>query len=330
MIAAKPHKEYEEQLHLLLSRGMLIADHERAIRKLTQVGYYRLSGFWYTSRVIVTGNDGLSYRTDQFLAGTTFEHSYDLYLFDKKLRLLMLDALERIEIHVRSVIAHEVGRRDPLAYRNAAYINPRFTSGHASRFDEWCEKQEKKIRDSRDECILWHRNQGKEIPFWVAVETWDFGQMSKYYSMLNGGLQSKVIRRFGLDNKQTFAKWLNGLNLLRNRCAHHARIWNRKYIPLAVPQTDYFNSLKLEDFEKERLYGLICVIWYLVKRIGPSSNWLRQLAEHIDSKPNMPGCAYHAMGIRGTAFPRDKFGPDLGLLDAVNEPLSDSSDGQFS
>lgn len=325
MIAAKPHKEYAEQLHLLLSRGMQIADHDRAIRKLMQVGYYRLSGFWYTSRLISSGDDGLSYRTDNFLPGTTFEFSYDLYLFDKKLRLLMLDALERIEIHVRSVIAHEVGKIDPLAYQKTSFINPRFTSKENNTFNYWQQKLDKKIKESRDECILWHIEQNKEIPFWVAVETWDFGQMSKYYSMLNGGLQDKVIRRFGVNNKRVFAKWLNGLNLLRNRCAHHSRIWNRKYIPLTMPKIDYFDSLSLGELEKERLYGLICVIWYLVKRIGPSSNWLRQVADLIDKKPKMPGCEYAAMGIRSKAFPRDKFGSDLGFVNAVNEPLNQLS-----
>lgn len=323
MIAAKPHKEYAEQLRLLLSRGMQIADHDRAIRKLMQVGYYRLSGFWYSSRVITTGDNGLSYRTDNFLPGTTFESSYDLYLFDKKLRLLMLDALERIEIHVRSVIAHEIGKIDPLAYRKKSFINPIFISERNDAFIKWQQKLNTKVRESRDECILWHLEKNKEIPFWVAVETWDFGQMSKYYSMLKGMYQDKIIRRFDLNNKQMFSRWLRNLNLLRNRCAHHARIWNRQYPTLpAMPSIDYFNSLSLDGLENDRLYGLICIIWYLVKRIGPSSNWLRQVADLIDTKPNMPGCEYTAMGIRGKAFPRNKFGTDLGFVNAVNDPLN--------
>lgn len=221
MIAAKPHKEYRQQLELLLSRGMVIHDSQRAMRKLSQVGYYRLSGFWYTSRIICTSDEGLSFRSDDFLPGTSFEQAYDLYLFDKKLRMLMMDALERIEIHIRSVIAHEVGRYDPLAYRKESYINQRLLNdgrnGKPSTFEKWRNKLDLKIQDSRDECIMWHLSQQKEIPFWVAVETWDFGQMSKYYAMLNGGMQAKIIKRLQLDNKQTLTKWLQCLNLLRNR-----------------------------------------------------------------------------------------------------------------
>ncbi|HFD6681927.1 TPA: Abi family protein [Providencia alcalifaciens] len=322
MIAAKPHKEYAEQLDLLLERGMQIADRDRAIKKLTQVGYYRLSGFWYVSRVIVTGDDGLSRRTDQFLAGTTFENAYDLYLFDKKLRLLMLDALERIEIHIRSVIAHEMGRHDPLAYSNSSYINPKFTMGSKNKFKDWMIQQRKKINDSRDDCIIWHLKENKEIPFWVVVETWDFGQMSVYYEMLKGKMQDKIISRFEVDNKRLFATWLKRLNLLRNRCAHHSRIWNKTHHPLGFLANDYFEDVIITRNANERLYGMICIIWFLLKKIAPNSTWLRQVADLIDSKPNMPGCEFLHMGLPSTGFPREAFGSDLGFVIASNEDIA--------
>ncbi|MGJ3444859.1 Abi family protein [Enterobacter sp. PTB] len=332
MIAAKPHKEYPQQLELLLSRGMLIhdRDRDRAMRKLSQVGYYRLSGFWYTSRILQANDAGLSFRSENFLPGTSFEQAYDLYLFDKKLRLLMMDALERIEIHIRSIIAHEVGRHDPLAYRKKSYINQRFLNdgkkGELSTFEKWLNKLDNKIKESRDDCITWHRNQQKEIPFWVVVESWDFGQMSKYYAMLNGGMQSKIIKRLQLDNQQTLTKWLQCLNLLRNRCAHHSRIWNRKHASVPIPQSDFFSKLKIEDNESERLYSAICIIWYLVKKIGPSSTWLRQIADHFDKKPNMPGCSYDSMGVPKSGFPRTRFGDALGFVSADNDPVHQESE----
>ncbi|ENR8304774.1 Abi family protein [Escherichia coli] len=323
MIAAKPHKEYSEQLEILLSRGMVIKDCERAMRKLSQVGYYRLSGFWYTSRIIRCNDEGLSFRSDEFLPGTTFEQAYDLYLFDKKLRMLMMDALERIEIHIRSIIAHELGRYDPLAYRKESYINKRYLNdGNPSTFTKWQRKLDQKIKDCRDECILWHLSQGKEIPFWVVVETWDFGQMSKYYAMLNGGIQTKIIKRLKIDNKQTLAKWLQCLNLLRNRCAHHSRIWNRKHARIPIPNTTFFNSLKIDDPASKRIYSAICVIWYLVKMIGPNSTWIRQVADLFDKKPNMPGCTYSSMGVPKSGFPRERFGYSLGFVCAENDPIA--------
>ncbi len=85
---------------------MNITDRNHAIRKIAQVGYYRLSGFWYPCRIPRNTTDNISIRTDNFRPGVRFEAIYDLYLFDKRLRLQIIDALERIEVFVRSVIAH--------------------------------------------------------------------------------------------------------------------------------------------------------------------------------------------------------------------------------
>ncbi|AVF37192.1 Abi family protein [Rahnella sikkimica] len=322
MIAAKPHKEYEEQIQMLLERGMEIGDQVRAIRKLSQVGYYRLSGFWYTSKIIVSSDDGYSYRSDKFLENTNFEDAYKLYLFDKKLRLLMMDALERIEIHIRSVIAHEVGRGSPLAYLNDNAINPRYLSsrqGELSSYGKWLRKQEQKISESRDECIAWHKQEDKEIPFWVAVETWDFGQMSKYYSMLKGNWQDKIIQRLGVDNRRVFEQWLVALNILRNRCAHHSRIWNRKHNPLPKLENEYFNTKNLNDNAKERIFMDILILWFLVKKIGPNSTWLKQVADHIDTKPVLPGCPYTSMGISSAGFPRHLFNDEFANGPVAND-----------
>ena len=58
------------------------------------------------------------------MPGTSFDGIIELYLFDKKLRLSVLDAVERIEVHLRTVIAHELGRLDPVANEQASFINP--------------------------------------------------------------------------------------------------------------------------------------------------------------------------------------------------------------
>jgi abortive infection bacteriophage resistance protein len=119
LIPPKEFKHYEELVDILSQRGMHIEDGERAKRKLAQVGYYRLSGFWYPARVIERDEQGTAIecphlkhpkRLNEFLPNTNFNDVCNLYLLDKKLRIAMLDGLERIEIYVRSVIAHELGR----------------------------------------------------------------------------------------------------------------------------------------------------------------------------------------------------------------------------
>ncbi|MBI5557208.1 MAG: Abi family protein [Deltaproteobacteria bacterium] len=153
----KPHKTYSELVSLLKQRGMTVPDEERAKRKLAQIGYYRLSGFWYPCRKGKVDESGEyvrdmvtkhPVREDDFQDGTNFTDIIEMYLFDKKLRQLMLDAIERVEIHVRSVIAHEVGRFDPMAYQKESFINPKILRDTKDRegnvinyWQEWAKKQ---------------------------------------------------------------------------------------------------------------------------------------------------------------------------------------------
>lgn len=300
-------------------------DEKRAERKLAQIGYYRLSGFWYPCRkgkVDDSGEyvkdpvTGMPVREDFFQGGVNFDEIIKLYLFDKKLRQLMLDAIERVEIHIRSVIAHEIGRFDPLAYEDDAFINPKVLKPKKknneiaiSIWQEWFEKHKCLIARSKEDCIAWHKKNNKSIPFWVAVEAWDFGVMSKYFSNLKGKYQDKICERVGVPNKKILAGWLDTLNILRNRCAHHSRIWNWSSAnAIKVFDVEYFNRLDLDLNARKRCYGLICILWYLVKKIGPSSTWINDVAVLIDNKPAISCCPYSAMGLPGTSgFPRSKF-----------------------
>lgn len=79
--------------------------------------------------------------------------------------------------------------------------------------------------------------------------------------------------------------------------------------PLPVLSDDaYFQKLKLDVNAATRLYGLIAVIWYLVKAIGSNSQWIQHVADVIDAKPQLPGCPFSAMGLADeTGFPRSLF-----------------------
>lgn len=322
----KPHKTYSELVDILKQRGMIIPDEERAERKLSQIGYYRLSGFWYPCRIGRVDAKGeyvkdrltkLPIREDNLQENTSFTDVTDLYLFDKKLRLLMMDAIERIEIHVRSVIAHELGRVDPLAYENTAFINPKIlkdrvdkNTGDVTNFwQDWDNKQKDLIKKSKEDCICWHNKNNRSIPIWVAVETWDFGIMSKYFQNLKGRYQEKICKRLEVPNKKHFQGWLQAINELRNQCAHHSRIWNRSSSNALKPLDNaYFSNLNLDQESTKRIYGKICILWYLVKKIGPNSDWIRTVANVIDSKPKNPCWPYSAMGFsEESGFPRDKF-----------------------
>lgn len=135
-------------------------------------------------------------RADDFQDNINFDDITKLYLFDKKLRQLLMDAIERIEIHVRSIIAHELGRLDPLAYQKECYINPnvmkekkRGDNCNYSLWDEWTVVQRARVLKSKEDCIVWHKKRNRKIPFWVVIGCWDFGLMSKFLPSASSLLQ---------------------------------------------------------------------------------------------------------------------------------------------
>lgn len=77
----KPYKTIAEQIDLLRSRKMIIDDQSLAEQWLQTVGYYRLSGYWYTRRVMNPPGSP-TYRGDDFMPDTKFSDIAKLYEFD--------------------------------------------------------------------------------------------------------------------------------------------------------------------------------------------------------------------------------------------------------
>jgi abortive infection bacteriophage resistance protein len=83
----------EQCCEILKKRGLIISDQDRAIKYLTNVGYFRLTGYMFH----LQSNDG----KHNFIEGTNFDDIIKFYQFDKKLRGVISEYLERIEICLR-------------------------------------------------------------------------------------------------------------------------------------------------------------------------------------------------------------------------------------
>src|SRR5574344_326837 len=102
----KPPLTYEKQVELLLSRGLIVTDRKRAERHLANISYYRLSAYMLPYK---KKEDGII--IDAFKEGTTWDDIYDLYVFDRKLRLLVFDAIERLEVAIRTQIIYQLSHK---------------------------------------------------------------------------------------------------------------------------------------------------------------------------------------------------------------------------
>ena len=162
----KNWKTFREQLELLKSRGLRVENEKRALDYLERIGYYRLSGYAYPLRQKEANNP--TRYSDTFPPEISFEHILQLYIFDKKLRLLALDALERIEVALRVDVSYNLGAQDPLAHHDPKYFDPKFD--HAGWFEQY-EKLLERAAKANSAIVKHHQHKyGGALPIWAASE----------------------------------------------------------------------------------------------------------------------------------------------------------------
>ncbi|UUC91578.1 Abi family protein [Comamonas sp. C11] len=309
----KPWLSVADQLAQLQARGMDIGDPEKAAEYLERIGYYRLSGYWYDMRKwqpVQGGRRGERLVLDQFKQGTCLRDVADLYVFDKRLRMLALDALERIEIALRVDLSHRLGQKGAFSYQDATLFHPNFAqvpkrSGR-TQHEDWLSKHDELIRRSREKFIDHYRTKyGLPLAIWVACEVWDFGCMSVLFSGLASAEQDQIAQGYGLPvgSGQVFASWLRSLNYLRNVCAHHSRLWNRNVVDQPrLPRSGTVAVLDAFQGQPQliaRPFLLLCICHHLMQHINPRSSWSRRLHELLKEFPDLRhvGLTLQGMGV---------------------------------
>lgn len=269
-------KSFNEQLELLKSRGMVVKDEKKALGYLKSLGYYRLSGYLYSFRQIDPHCPKT--RLDQFIPNSQFEDVKALYMFDKKLRQLALDALERIEIALRVNIAYELGKYDPLVYQKSQYFEPHFDH------QKWLNKYQNLVkRDEENSFVKHNLEHYGDLPIWAASEIWDFGTMSMLYKGMLAKDKERIAKIYHLKDGKHLQTHLHAFNFIRNVSAHHGRLWNKPIIFKA-------NLKGLQDEQWKQLnaaqpFVYFCLMKRMLDVICPHSTWGERFLKVLDEFP---------------------------------------------
>ena len=217
--------------------------------------------------------------------------------FDKQLRLLCLQALESIEMSVRTSIAHTLGRISPIAHLNKDNFDQRFVESKNGQwgYDKWLSKYHEQInRAKKSPFIEHHHNNYQYLPIWVGIEVLDFGSISVLYTGLKGRQQQQISKSYGINNAKVFASWLRSLNYIRNICAHHGRLWNVNIDVIAQIDKDVPS---LQDLDNKRIYFYLTMMRYLLKIISQSSIWEADLDKLLSQFPALQNKAISLTGL---------------------------------
>lgn len=278
----KEWKSLDDQLDILSQRGMQFDDPLEARAALERYGYYRLSGYFYPFR-----KEGSGTIADEFEDETHFSNIIKLYEFDRNLRLLALDALERIEVRLQTDIAHLLGQHDPCAHKIKTIFDGRFVSrklrSGETRFEEWQTRFEGLINRSANKKFVQHNlEKYGEMPIWVAILIWDFGTLSHLFAGMKNSDQTKIAAKYGLPSGKYLKEWIRSFSYIRNISAHQERLWNNSISDISsVPP----HFLKLKRLNAHRPFLYFCLMRKMLNIISPNSNWSDQFINLIESFP---------------------------------------------
>lgn len=300
----------EEQIALLRSRGLRVDNEARAISYLQEISYYRLSAYFLPYQVV----------KDKFEESVTFEQIAKTYSFDRELRLLIFDCIERIEVAIRTQIIYQMAHRygDSHWQDNDLIFKPPFLDKFGntiSPFDDLQNNINKAINLKTKETFIEHYintySNPVNPPSWMCLELLTIGELSRLYKGIRKHEDQKLISNFFDVHPEVFISWLHTITYVRNICAHHSRLWNRDLAVspklLLKPKGDWISK----PFENtKRVFYFLCVLRYLMQRANPRNSMGDKLNALLEKYPTIP------IGFLG--IPSDGKGK---LLDWNNEPL---------
>jgi len=285
----KPPLTIAEQANLLLHRGMT-GDRSTMMRQLAVVNYYRLSGYCYT----------FQNPDETFHPGTTFDLVWNTYAFDRRLRLLVMDAIERIEVAVGSLSAYShAHRHGAFGYADDASTLPNMNARKRASFLERVSEQTERSRDTFvDHFKKTYGDKHGFLPVWMAVEIMSFSTAMNFFAGAENNVKEYVASRFAIPHV-VLESWLLTFSATRNICAHHGRLWNREIgtkpkIPRLPRYPDWHHPVRIGN---RRTFAILTICRYCLKQVAPQSGCIDRLEALLDEFPTIP--------LENMGFPTD-------------------------
>lgn len=213
---------------------------------------------------------------------------------------------------IRALLGHELGRTDPCARLDAELLGP--TARQGDRYPRWLEKYQRELNWSREDFVKHHDlKYGGRLPVWAAVEIIDWGSLMRLYNFAPAGVREDVADSCGFSPSQ-LASWLKSLNVVRNTCAHHSRLFNRvNTLTPKIPPVGRHADLDASAADWSRTFGQLTLAQFLSDRLGLGrSSLLRAVLKAIQQFRPCPSRTWTSLT---TGSPAVRSGPD----EAVSE-----------
>ena len=291
-MANKASRSIRDQIELLKQRGMIIHDQKAAALHLSCISYYRLKGYWWEMQCDKDRH--------LFAEGACFEAVIAHYLFDKELRLILFDAIESIEIALRTKMIYHLSQSyGGLFYTDSSlFVDESLYRQHLRDLkEEFMRSGEVFAKEYKRKYGIWERGccvaLAEQPDAWIVFEVATFGTLSKMYKNLRHQLseKSRIANDFGLNRHNELSSWLEAISYLRNIVAHHSRVWSRNMVkrPMEIkkPKGTWL-SRPLPEAGKKKPYFIITAMLYLCNAIHTGGTYKQKILALIKKNPEIP------------------------------------------
>lgn len=267
------HLEFNEQIQLFKDRNMTFKDELNAIQKLQHINYYKIKEF---AEPFCTKKEGLL-----DYSNISFEYVLKRYYNDKHLRMNLFDAIENIEVSIKTNLSHVLGSGKMGAYGYLKF----FSWCNRNEYCTYCLRDKEKefktkftkylTTTTNNEIKRKIRNSNFEFPpVWLMVNILTFGDLVKIIELLSTSKLKKLANVYGITGEELLS-WLKTLNLVRNLCAHNSNIIDLKLKTTPKIHEKWKDILYVTKSDKytNRLASVLCIINTLVGKINPNYNF---------------------------------------------------------
>ena len=274
----KTYASPTQLVSLLRSRGLAIRDEARAKEYLRHIGYYRFSAYLFP--LLTTPKENHVFKSE-----STFDNALDMYRFDRHLRLLMFNQIEKIEVAVRSSIVNITSRETG----NPFWMTDPSCFYDAKQFVKTKQLIDMELAKSREEFIEHFRNTYSEPypPAWMLAEILPLGVLTKIYENIKSNqIRKKITQEFSL-NVPVFMSWMTIITVTRNNCCHHSRVWNRTFALRALTMRRMTRPWISTNVNQQKVYFSLCIIKYFLDIISPNNDMTSKLQSLLSDYPTI-------------------------------------------
>ena len=269
----------KDQVAQLKARGLIVEDAGNAEKTLSVISYFRFANYLRPYE-----RDRSSHA---FKFGKLFSDAVRLYYFDKKLRSILFNAIQTVEIALRTSVI----RNFSMLYGPFWFMEANLFKDESMHNDCIGTIRTELVR-TKEDFIKKHYEKYDHPdmpPAWKTFEIVSFGTLGKLFSNFkDNAIKKRVARGFNVPQHKYLESWIASLAALRNCCAHHARVWNRVYpikpqLPNAKQmRSPWFDVLRVAP---NRLYAILCCLMYWVNSINSQNTIKTDIIKLLEEYP---------------------------------------------